>query len=582
MADAIIISTQIALNADTLPDGDLKRVPTKEEIALWNAGGGGDDLPEGTTLETIPDGTTRLAISLVDRQKLDAYVENDGKTGDAHATRQDNPHVVTAAQVGAPTVAAFDAAAAAIDALDTRMDSVENTNSSQSTAISALETAVDNLSGGNPGFRWIPLRAITNSNILTDMPAATTEWTSAVRTRYNFASAQKMRASCRVSAVGHSSAVARPVYSTNGFSSFTEITGMDISLASTTPNGIYSAEIDIPSGLKTAGDVLISVAGNGGNDTADPSLVGYTIEVFDSAVVTGAFELPIGLEDTEDDASGSGRLAMTNAERSKLSGIEAGAEVNDVTSVHGRNGAVVAASGDYTTDQITESTDKKFVTDAEKAKLANVPSDTNAALDSKADGAATTAALSNKADSDTTTAALATKAPIASPTFTGTPTAPSPATNDNSTKLATTAYVQAQPVKSHIHGSTADVSGLDPRLAAIEADIAALTGGSTATKALLTVVNATAVDIPDQDVVFIEHSGVNANVRIPASWTKKPHTLVFLGNPNTINIAGAIGAGQTIKGGSLTFSSGTDAAAVTRTVMPDPDTENFPNRWRIF
>lgn len=35
-------------------------------------------------------------------------------------------------------------------------------------------------------------------------------------------------------------------------------------------------------------------------------------------------------------------------------------------------------------------------------------------------------------------------APINSPNFTGVPTAPTPATNDNSTKLATTAFVQAQ------------------------------------------------------------------------------------------------------------------------------------------
>jgi hypothetical protein len=38
---------------------------------------------------------------------------------------------------------------------------------------------------------------------------------------------------------------------------------------------------------------------------------------------------------------------------------------------------------------------------------------------------------------------LALKAPLASPAFTGTPTAPTPATNDNSTKVATTEYVQA-------------------------------------------------------------------------------------------------------------------------------------------
>lgn len=35
-----------------------------------------------------------------------------------------------------------------------------------------------------------------------------------------------------------------------------------------------------------------------------------------------------------------------------------------------------------------------------------------------------------------------TRAPLASPAFTGTPTAPTPATNDNSTKLATTAFVK--------------------------------------------------------------------------------------------------------------------------------------------
>jgi hypothetical protein len=48
---------------------------------------------------------------------------------------------------------------------------------------------------------------------------------------------------------------------------------------------------------------------------------------------------------------------------------------------------------------------------------------------------------------ESTAAALATtvgtKAPIASPTFTGTPAAPTPAASDNSTKIATTAYVDA-------------------------------------------------------------------------------------------------------------------------------------------
>jgi hypothetical protein len=51
--------------------------------------------------------------------------------------------------------------------------------------------------------------------------------------------------------------------------------------------------------------------------------------------------------------------------------------------------------------------------------------------------------LASKADASAVTSALAAKAPLASPTFTGTPAAPTPTANDNSTKIATTAYVDA-------------------------------------------------------------------------------------------------------------------------------------------
>ena len=39
------------------------------------------------------------------------------------------------------------------------------------------------------------------------------------------------------------------------------------------------------------------------------------------------------------------------------------------------------------------------------------------------------------------------KAPLASPAFTGTPTAPTPSAGDSSTKIATTAYVQGEVAK---------------------------------------------------------------------------------------------------------------------------------------
>ena len=53
--------------------------------------------------------------------------------------------------------------------------------------------------------------------------------------------------------------------------------------------------------------------------------------------------------------------------------------------------------------------------------------------------------------------ALALKAPLASPTFTGTPAAPTAATGDNSTTVATTAFVKAQSYLASSNYTAADV-----------------------------------------------------------------------------------------------------------------------------
>jgi hypothetical protein len=68
---------------------------------------------------------------------------------------------------------------------------------------------------------------------------------------------------------------------------------------------------------------------------------------------------------------------------------------------------------------------------------------TTTALASKADAAATTTALAAKADAAATTTALAAKAPLASPGLTGTPTAPTAADGTNTTQIATTGFVQS-------------------------------------------------------------------------------------------------------------------------------------------
>lgn len=91
---------------------------------------------------------------------------------------------------------------------------------------------------------------------------------------------------------------------------------------------------------------------------------------------------------------------------------------------------------------------------------------------------------------------LAAKAPLASPSFTGTPLAPTPTTADNTTKLATTAYVKAQgyltgaPTDGNTYGRqsgawvavvdqvtyTTDMTDLNDGMAAQAGQIADLTG----------------------------------------------------------------------------------------------------------
>lgn len=103
----------------------------------------------------------------------------------------------------------------------------------------------------------------------------------------------------------------------------------------------------------------------------------------------------------------AGQSLMTDAERTKLGGIQAGAQVNSVTSVAGRTGAVALAKGDV--------------------GLGNVDNTSDA----------------NKPVSTAQQAALNAKAPLASPALTGTPTAPTPAAGTNTTQIATAAFVQA-------------------------------------------------------------------------------------------------------------------------------------------
>ena len=78
-------------------------------------------------------------------------------------------------------------------------------------------------------------------------------------------------------------------------------------------------------------------------------------------------------------------------------------------------------------------------TDADKAKLDSIAEGANKITIDSALSATSTNPVQNKI----VTAELNAKAPLASPSFTGIPTAPTPANTVNNTQLATTAFVQA-------------------------------------------------------------------------------------------------------------------------------------------
>lgn len=110
--------------------------------------------------------------------------------------------------------------------------------------------------------------------------------------------------------------------------------------------------------------------------------------------------------------------------------------------------------------------------------LTGTPAAPTAAQGTNTTQIATTAFVNAEIAADT-----ASKAPLASPTFTGVPAAPTASTGTNTTQVATTAYVQAE-VGQSIQAHDADTAKTDVAqtyTAAQRAEITALTYASTMT-----------------------------------------------------------------------------------------------------
>lgn len=140
-------------------------------------------------------------------------------------------------------------------------------------------------------------------------------------------------------------------------------------------------------------------------------------------------------------ASASSNGLMTSTQYSKLAGIDAGAEVNviDSITVNGTAATVTNKTAAITTPTKTSdlTNDSGFITSADVPEGAAASTTTP-----KMDGTATVGTETAFARGDHVHPTDTSRAPLASPTFTGTPAAPTAASGTNTTQLATTAFVQ--------------------------------------------------------------------------------------------------------------------------------------------
>lgn len=97
-------------------------------------------------------------------------------------------------------------------------------------------------------------------------------------------------------------------------------------------------EITVGSGLSLSGGTLSATGGGGGGGATD---LGYVASPTDGTVTSDT-----GTDATLPLSDGTNAGLMSPAQHSKLAGIEAGAQVNDVTSVAGRTGAVTLSASD--------------------------------------------------------------------------------------------------------------------------------------------------------------------------------------------------------------------------------------------
>lgn len=131
----------------------------------------------------------------------------------------------------------------------------------------------------------------------------------------------------------------------------------------------------------------------------------------------------------------------TGTEKTKLSGIETGAQVNIVDGIQ-KNGSNISPVNKIVNIPVPTKT-SDLTNDSGFITTSDIPEGSAASTTTPAmDGTATIGTELAFARGDHVHPTDTSRAPVASPTFTGTPAAPTASSGTNTTQIATTAFVQ--------------------------------------------------------------------------------------------------------------------------------------------
>lgn len=153
-------------------------------------------------------------------------------------------------------------------------------------------------------------------------------------------------------------------------------------------------------------------------------------------------QLKVKLAGKVDVVSGKGLSTndYTTTEKNKLSNIEAGAEVNVIETVKVNNQALTPSSKAVNVEVPTKTSD--LTNDSGFITTGDIPEGAAASTTTpKMDGTAKVGTELAFARGDHVHPTDTSRAPLASPTFTGTPKAPTATAGTNNTQIATTAFV---------------------------------------------------------------------------------------------------------------------------------------------